>query len=94
MISYASSFSGNPEALAFCKINEPRSLTVVSEVNVSSLVNGTNSSVIQSPWAVAYPSAMMRPSQFVSTTGKVASKNQVPRAFPVMIRGELILWFS
>gem|GEM_PF-6363657 len=33
-------------------------------------------------------SAKMSPSQFTSVTWVFASKNQFPRAFPVMIRGE------
>src|SRR6056297_1654944 len=50
-------------------------------------VNGTRSSLIQSPCAVMYPSPTMRPSQLVTTTGASPSKNQYPRASPRTMMG-------
>ena len=59
-ISIASSYSGSPDGLSLCKISVPRRLKCDASVpgnagfsNSTVTSNGTNSSVIQSPRAVA-----------------------------------------
>ena len=89
--SIESSFSGRPEGLSFLRIIAPRLYGVSwSMVYAILAVNGTKSSVIHSPCAVATPSPTMSPSQLTIEIGKLPSKNHVPRAVPVMVMGEVM----
>ena len=55
-------------------------------------MKGTKASVIHSPWAAAAVCASRRPSTVRSSTGKLASKYQLPRARPVTVRGLVTAW--
>ena len=78
------SCSGKPDALLLCKISMagPR---YADGKSIISDTNGTNSVVIQSVCAVAYEPAMTAPEGLVIVMGNVASKNQLPRASPVIL---------
>lgn len=80
-----SSRTGSPEGLSFCSTRVP--VGVAGAANVSVTLNGTKSSVIQSPCAWAGAWAITFPFPSSSFTGNEASKYQVPRARPVTVSG-------
>ena len=94
-ISNALSSSLKSDGLFFCRMSVPRfiksgSPPLYGDSNSRILLNGTKSVVIHSPLAFAKCSATIFPSQSVKITGKSASKNHVPFASPLIVRGLVI----
>ena len=77
------SFSGIPEGLSFFKIIVAGPM--YDRDILTSALNSTNFSVIQSPSAFAGPFQSTFPFLSKTRTGKEASKYQVPRAFPMTL---------
>src|SRR3989338_11032246 len=77
------SCSGNPEALSL--FNTSVAGPIYDSGTFTSPLNGTNSSVIHSPCAVAYVCTRIFPSLSKTSIGNEASKNHTPRALPMTL---------
>ncbi len=84
------SFCGKPEGLS--ALNIMVAGVVVFTKKVRGALKGTEEVVIQSPCAVAMVVVITWPVVLsITCIGKEASKNQLPRASPVMVKGLVII---
>lgn len=80
-----SSFSAKPDGLSLCSVSVPYCVSGSSKLRFA--VKSTKSSVVQSLWALAVVDPISVPFSSLRVIGNSASKNQVPRAFPVIVSG-------